>query len=74
MFSDEAVRAQLPSLQGKGEAISVSEKQDFHKSVLVLLPGMRKQMEVKKLGRKTRLARIELVLTQAQLAQRINAK
>jgi len=35
---------------------------------------MRKRIEVRKSGKKIKLARIELDLTQTQLAQKINAK
>jgi transcriptional regulator with XRE-family HTH domain len=40
----------------------------------VLLSGKRKQMDSKKLGKKIKLARVELDLTQTQLAERIDAK
>jgi len=35
---------------------------------------MRKRIEVKKFGKNIKLARVELDLTQTQLAQRINSK
>jgi len=35
---------------------------------------MRKRIEVRKSGKKIKLARIELDLTQTQLAQKVNAK
>ena len=49
-------------------------KQDFHKTVLVLLLRKSEQMDPKKLGKKIKLARVELDLTQTQLAEKISGK
>jgi len=57
----------------EAEAISFW-KQDFHESVFVFLPKKRAQMDPKKLGKKIKLGRVELDLTQTQLAEKINAK
>ena len=49
-------------------------RQYLHQSIFVLLPKKRKQMDTKKVGKRIKLARIELYLTQTQLAQKINSK
>jgi hypothetical protein len=60
-------------VRGEAEAILLLEK-DLHKSVSILPSGKRRQMDSKKLGKEIKLDRVELDLTQTQLAERINAK
>ena len=48
--------------------------EDLHKSVFVFLLGRRKQTDPKKLGKKVKLARGKVDLTQTQLTEKINAK
>jgi len=55
------------------EVVSLLEK-DLHKPVSIIPLGKRRQMDPKKLGKKIRLGRVELDLTQTQLAEKINAK